>query len=184
MTDQHGFGNHAAESARSCQSNHNAQQMSEWMREKRILAMVSRHQNRRTALIFVIRHGQVFPRVGNPGQHIGQHQRLHAAVVKRSGVHCVPYDFRHTFASRAANEESVPLPILVAIMGHSNLRSIMKYVHTSQEQMDRETLLNSDAFLSLPIFPVSSLFGPAATGPTPGRVFALGEAPDGYRTGR
>src|SRR5215467_8779541 len=29
MTDQHGFGNHAAESAWSCQSNHNAQQMSE-----------------------------------------------------------------------------------------------------------------------------------------------------------
>jgi hypothetical protein len=29
MPDQHGFGNHAAKSARSCQSNHNAQQMSE-----------------------------------------------------------------------------------------------------------------------------------------------------------
>jgi hypothetical protein len=29
MPDQRGFGNHAAESARSCQSNHNAQQMSE-----------------------------------------------------------------------------------------------------------------------------------------------------------
>src|SRR5262245_7731503 len=29
------------------------------MRKSRILAMVSRHQNRRTAPIFVIRHGQV-----------------------------------------------------------------------------------------------------------------------------
>ena|SRR5215813_11523868 len=30
------------------------------MRESRILAMVSRHQNRRTALIFVIRHGHLY----------------------------------------------------------------------------------------------------------------------------
>ena len=76
----------------------------------------------------------------NPARHIGNHQRLHAAVVKLSGVLCVPYDFRQTFASRAANDERVPLPVLAAILGHANLRSIMKYVHTSQEQMDRETL--------------------------------------------
>jgi len=50
----------------------------------------------------------------------------------------VPYDFRHTFASRAANEENALLGILVGIMGHANLRSIMKYVHTFQHQMDRE----------------------------------------------
>src|SRR5262249_31394488 len=42
------------------------------MRKSRILAMVSRHQNRRTALIFVIRHGQVparlLSRVAWPGR--------------------------------------------------------------------------------------------------------------------
>jgi integrase len=80
----------------------------------------------------------VFPSQKNHGQHIGPCQRLQAAVVKRSGVMCVPYDFRHTFASRAANDEGMPLPILAAILGHANLRSVMKYVHTSQEQMDRE----------------------------------------------
>jgi integrase len=80
----------------------------------------------------------VFPSIKDPAKHIGQHQRLHAAVLKRSGVVCVPYDFRHTFASRAANEEGMPLAILASIMGHANLRSIMKYVHTSQAQMDRE----------------------------------------------
>jgi integrase len=80
----------------------------------------------------------VFPSIKDPAKHIGQHQRLHAAVLKRSGVACVPYDFRHTFASRAANEEGMPLAILASIMGHANLRSIMKYVHTSQAQMDRE----------------------------------------------
>jgi integrase len=81
--------------------------------------------------------GWLFPSHKNPGQHIGPHQRLHNAVVQRATVHCVPYDFRHTFASRAANDEGVPLGILVSIMGHANLRSIMKYVHTSQHQMDR-----------------------------------------------
>jgi integrase len=60
-------------------------------------------------------------------------------VIQRAQVRCVPYDFRHTFASRAANEEGVPLGI-VSIMGHANLRSIMKYVHTSQQQMDRALL--------------------------------------------
>src|SRR5262249_24469391 len=76
--------------------------------------------------------GWLLPSIKNPGQHIGVHQRLLDAVVKRSGVVCVPYDFRHSFASRAANEEGVPLPVLAAILGHGNLRSIMKYVHTSQ----------------------------------------------------
>jgi integrase len=80
----------------------------------------------------------VFPSAKNPWHHIGQHQRLHAAVVKRSKVSCVPYDFRHTFASRAANQENVPLPVLAAIMGHANLRSILKYVHVQQHDMDRE----------------------------------------------
>jgi len=61
-------------------------------------------------------------------------------VVKRSKVSCVPYDFRRTFASRAANVENVPLPVLASIMGHANLRSIMKYVHVQQNDMDREIL--------------------------------------------
>jgi integrase len=82
--------------------------------------------------------GWLFPSHKNPGKHIGPHQRLHETVVKRAKVNCVPYDFRHTFASRAANEENMPFGILVSIMGHANLRSIMKYVHTSQHQMDRE----------------------------------------------
>jgi integrase len=80
----------------------------------------------------------VFPSSKNPGRHISEHQRLHEAVVKRSGVLCVPYDFRHTFATRAANDEKMPLGTLKAIMGHANLASIMKYVHVQQQDMDRE----------------------------------------------
>ena len=69
--------------------------------------------------------------------------------MKRSGVRCVPYDFRHTFATRAANEENVPLPVLKAIMGHANLASMMKYVHVQQHDMDRE-MMRLDAAQSLP----------------------------------
>lgn len=43
----------------------------------------------------------------------------------------VMYDLRHTFATRAV-ERGVPLPKLMAILGHANLRSIMRYVHMSQ----------------------------------------------------
>jgi len=49
----------------------------------------------------------------------------------------VPYDLRHTFATRAA-ERGMPIPTLAAVLGHANLRSVMKYVHISQEHMDRE----------------------------------------------
>jgi integrase len=92
--------------------------------------------------------------------HMSVHQRLWGEVVKRAGLDwesiqrklhnpnwetkvkrtkdseqdLVLYDFRHTFASRAANdkEHPMPLPKLMAIMGQSSLRSVMCYVHTGR----------------------------------------------------
>jgi len=81
----------------------------------------------------------IFPSPKNPGRHIGSHQRAHEAVLKESGLSFVLYDLRHTFATRAA-ERGMPIPTLAAILGHSNLRSVMKYVHISQENMDREMM--------------------------------------------
>lgn len=49
----------------------------------------------------------------------------------------VIYDFRHTFATRAA-EAGMPVATLAAILGHADLRSVMKYVHVRQESQDRE----------------------------------------------
>jgi hypothetical protein len=46
----------------------------------------------------------------------------------------VMYDLRHTFATRAI-ERGVELPKLMAILGHSNLRSILRYVHISQQHI-------------------------------------------------
>jgi integrase len=77
----------------------------------------------------------VFPSSKNPGKHIGQAQRLHAAALKKSGISFVPYDCRHTFATRAV-ERGMELPKLMAILGHCNLRSIMKYVHMTQVHID------------------------------------------------
>jgi integrase len=77
----------------------------------------------------------VFPSAKNPGQHIGQAQRLHAAALKKAGLSFVLYDCRHTFATRAV-ERGMELPKLMAILGHSNLRSIMKYVHMTQTHID------------------------------------------------
>jgi integrase len=49
----------------------------------------------------------------------------------------VMYDFRHTFATRAAESE-MPVATLAAILGHADLGSVMKYIHVRQEAQDRE----------------------------------------------
>ena len=45
----------------------------------------------------------------------------------------VLYDFRHTFATRIVQETNCDLPSLAAILGHSSLRLIGKYVHPTAE---------------------------------------------------
>lgn len=63
-------------------------------------------------------------------------ENWHAKVRKAAGLHCVLYDWRHTFATRSANA-GMSLATLARILGHSSLRSVMKYVHPSQEDQDR-----------------------------------------------
>jgi integrase len=79
----------------------------------------------------------VFPSRRLPGRHMGQHQRMWKTIAKRAGIpYLVPYDLRHTFATRAV-ERGVTLPELMAILGHANLRSIMKYVRMNQSHIAR-----------------------------------------------
>jgi hypothetical protein len=47
----------------------------------------------------------------------------------------VLYDFRGIFDARA--EAGMPVATLAAILGHADLRSVMKYVHVRQEAQDR-----------------------------------------------
>jgi len=51
----------------------------------------------------------------------------------------VIYDLRHTFATRAVRDK-INLWALVKIMGHKDLRSIARYVHLNQEDMDAAML--------------------------------------------
>jgi site-specific recombinase XerD len=58
-------------------------------------------------------------------------------------VSFVIYDLRHTFATRMV-DSGVSLPTLAAILGHSNLRTISRYVHPSAESQ-REAMEKYDA---------------------------------------
>jgi hypothetical protein len=59
-----------------------------------------------------------------------------SAFKEASRLAFVLYDFRHTFATRAA-ESGMPVATLAAILGHADLRSVVKYVHVRQEAQDQ-----------------------------------------------
>jgi integrase len=66
----------------------------------------------------------------------------------------VLYDLRHTFATRMV-EAGCSLPALAAILGHSGLRMVMRYVHPQQEHKDQamvryEEYLVSSGLAALP----------------------------------
>lgn len=70
-----------------------------------------------------------------PGAHAAKPYRAHAAACHAAGVRFVMYSLRHTFATRLA-EAGVPVPVLAAVLGHSGLRCVHRYVHPSQAAMD------------------------------------------------
>lgn len=59
---------------------------------------------------------------------VGKHQR----ACKAAGVDFVLYDLRHTFATRMA-QAGCDLATLAAILGHSSLRIVPRYVHPTAE---------------------------------------------------
>ena len=92
----------------------------------------------------------VFPSKRNPGQHIARvnsaHDRL-CTKARASGVaiNWVLYDLRHTFATQAA-QAGIDLATLAAILGHSSLRVVQKYVHPTAEHK-REAMVRYEAAL-------------------------------------
>jgi integrase len=79
----------------------------------------------------------IFPSHKRPGKHIVRVNSAHDSVVAaaaKDGIQfgLVPYDCRHTFASRAA-ESNIDLGTLAALLGHDSLRCVQKYVHISAE---------------------------------------------------
>lgn len=67
-------------------------------------------------------------------------ENAHKKVLKRSGLAFVLYDFRHTAATRWA-ERGMGVETIARLLGHGNLRTVMRYVHLSQEHLDRSRLL-------------------------------------------
>jgi integrase len=70
-----------------------------------------------------------------PGTHLLDVENAHQAVLEATGLAFVIYDWRHTFATRFY-EATKDVVALKEILGHSNLRTIMKYVHVSRDHVD------------------------------------------------
>jgi len=57
--------------------------------------------------------------------------RQHLETVRKLNLNFRLYDARHTFASRAV-EDGIDLLVLASILGHSNLKMVMRYAHPSE----------------------------------------------------
>jgi integrase len=60
-------------------------------------------------------------------------ENAHRKILVKSSLAFVVYDFRHTFATRFAEATGGDVVALAAILGHVNLRTVMRYVHVSRE---------------------------------------------------
>jgi integrase len=60
---------------------------------------------------------------------------LHLETVRKLGFDFRLYDCRHTFASRAL-EKGTDLITLTSILGHANLKMVMRYAHPSEKHKE------------------------------------------------
>jgi integrase len=88
----------------------------------------------------------VFPSRTKKDSHLTTIQKAHEKVMLQLGFQAVPYDARHTFATRHAVNLKTPLPVLAALLGHSDMTKLRIYVHPDQDAMDA-AMLASDVEL-------------------------------------
>jgi integrase len=93
------------------------------------------------------RESFLFPSKAKCG-HIRSVRKQHDRAVARAEIQPAfrLYDLRHTFATRQA-EKGTPLPVLAALLGHSDIRMTMRYVHPQQAAM-RAAIENNEAAAS------------------------------------
>ncbi len=65
------------------------------------------------------------------GEHLTKVNNAHDAVVAKIGTDFVLYEFRHTFATRFGEAVGDPIA-LAAILGHADLKTVMRYCHTRE----------------------------------------------------
>lgn len=85
----------------------------------------------------------VFPSDRRKGRPISKLQYPMDKVCRESEVSCVIYDLRHTFATRMV-EAGNGIETVAKILGHANLRSVMRYVHLSDDHT-REAMQKYEA---------------------------------------
>jgi integrase len=85
------------------------------------------------------KNGYIFParrpKTKNLGVgHISSLKKAHEAVIEEhfKDNPFVPYDLRHTFATRQV-QLGTELPVLAALMGHSDLSTTMRYIHPARD---------------------------------------------------
>jgi integrase len=72
---------------------------------------------------------RLFPSSRKPARHIVKLNNAHIQACLDAGVSFVPYDFRHTFATRQLTEVGTDLGTIADLLGHSGLRVVAKYIH-------------------------------------------------------
>ncbi len=87
----------------------------------------------------------VFPSPKRPGKPVARLNSQHDALLEKTGLSFVLYDLRRSFATRLA-ERGIDLATIAAILGHSGVRVVMRYVHVT-ESHQREAMLRYDAAL-------------------------------------
>ena len=62
-------------------------------------------------------------------------KRLLAAGI--TGRRCSPHSFRHTFGTKYASSEGCDPQVLQRIMGHSDFKTTLRYIHSNRRRMSQ-----------------------------------------------